>query len=146
MKNIELTKEQIYKLTIMCFTLLPKYFNNELLKSRVESNEFNLKNYYLINGHGKIHYVDIDNPSYVFADKTLYEIKNDVNWLSFLLTTFQDKLYTVYDTFICGTGADYFNDLICENGINSKLIDKMFEQFEKIDNKTFKFYNLIKKK
>lgn len=146
MKSIELTEEQRYKLSVMCFTLLPEYFNDYLLKERVESDEYNLKNYYLINGHGKIHYVNTNNkPDYSFKNTIIYNIKSDVHWLDFLLTTFQNKLYTVYDTYINGTGADYFTELIESNGVNSKLIDKMYEQFKKIDEKTFNYYNLIKK-
>ena len=143
-KTIDLTKDQIYKLSLMCFTLFPESFNREgLLSERCESDAYkNLKNYYLINGHGKIHYTTATYSE--FFKRFDYHIHNDINWLDFLLTTFQNKLYTVYDTFICGTGADYFNDLITENGINSKLVDKMFEQFNKIDNKTFEFYNLKK--
>ena len=141
MESIKISKEQIHKLAIMSFTLLPKYFNKDLLSERYESDKCRLENYYLITPGGFIHYMG--TKTNIFG-RSVYEIQSNLHWIEFLTTYFQEKLYCVYDTFVNGTGADYFLDLIESNGINSNLIDKMFIQFNQIDEKTFNYYNLKK--
>lgn len=138
MTNLTITHEQHQKLTEMCKVLFPIDYKNrkgenitifkkgcphclqEWVLTEVElGNDENSKTYYVTD--------DIGN------NKPIFE---------FLLTDFQYKLYVIYDSHICGTGADYFEDMITTQSFNATLIDYMYEQFKEIDDKTWKFYNL----
>lgn len=83
----------------------------------------------------------VSEGSWIYFSKKQIRLAS-IPWIEFLLTKFQIRLYKIYDTYINGTGADYFEELIISNGINADLIDKMYAQFKQIDDKTFEYYNL----
>lgn len=125
MNYIEVTEEQESKLAEMCKKLFPEYTINEV----DGSGKFLVVLQFVKHSGYFIHLVD-DSQSKVTS----------IPWLEFLLTTFQTRLYKVYDTWVNGTGADYFIELIDFGGIGAHLIDKMYTQFKQIDDKTFEYF------